>query len=337
MWDADPTASHDVLQGLLAAAGPLPPVPLLGSDSDDDAGGSARAPGGGGGGGVGGGGVAASRLLGGGLLLSWNGSCALVWRPHDCARLRALGRLCASPVGLCAARLATRGKAAAVPLVLSDEELAVAAGVAAQAWRTAAVDSRSGAAMPLEALLEASAARAVAAGGARAAAALRLRRLVFGDLWRRGYRCTAGLKFGCDYLAYTADASCVHAAFMVIVRRDGGGGGGDIAALDLVAKSRVATTALKICVMAFGDEGTGRVRYAAFKRMGPGSAIFEAVAAAAAAAAATEAARADGTLVSAASTRAEASAAPAAPLADDASALAFLPEAAVQAMLLDRG
>jgi hypothetical protein len=70
---------------------------------------------------------------------------------------------------------------------------------------------------------------------------------------------------------------------MVIVAAEGEG----IALLDLVARSRVATTALKVCVMAWADPEIsiddtkkeadlvgGTVRYAAFKRMGPGTAIF---------------------------------------------------------------
>jgi len=65
---------------------------------------------------------------------------------------------------------------------------------------------------------------------------------------------------------------------MVIVKTDDGEKG-DIAPLDLVAKSRVATTVVKICVMAYGNPETGHVRYACFKRMGPGSAIFVAASA----------------------------------------------------------
>ena len=310
----------DVAAGLVtSAAGVLPPIPLLVDDdsADDDDPDASSA-----------------------LLLSWNGSCAFVWRAADCARLRALGRLCASPVGLCAARLATRGKAAAVPLVLSDEELAVAAGAAAAAWRTRAVDSRTGAPLACGDLLAASA--------ARAPPGWRARRAVFADLWRRGYRCTSGLKFGVDYLAYTADASHVHAAFMVIVREDRGDA--DIAALDLVAKARVATTALKICVMAYGcgDGGGGgaaagdaaaRVRYAAFKRMGPGSAVFEAVAVAAPRAAAEAVAAAATAAANAAAAAASVPAHPPAPEnadADDASALTYVPAGAVDA-LIDRG
>lgn len=280
------------------------------------------------------------------LVIAFNGSVCLLWNPADCARVRSLGRLCASPVGLCPAKVATRGKAAAVPIVLNDEELYVATQVATH-WRAQIVDTRTGRPADARAILAANAAR-------DASGMPHVRRRVFADLWRRGYRCTNGLKFGCDWLSYTADASQVHAAFMVIVRRERrataavagkagaegeGEGEGDIAPLDLVAKSRVATAALKICVMAYasaepdadvdadaattgagaaaaatgaggssaaaGDGGVDRsvVRYAAFKRMGPGSAVFQsasallarsAKAAAAAAAASTAASGSDG-------------------------------------------
>jgi len=203
----------------------------------------------------------------------YNGSVCMVWNPSHCARLRALGRLCATPIGLCSAKIATRGKAAAVPLLLNDEELWVCCMVATD-WAIRILDSRTGALVDRAALFaKAAPVAADADAGFRHA-----RRLVFADLWRRGYRCTNGLKFGCDYLSYTADASQVHAAFMVIVRQDDGEDA-DIAPMDLVAKSRVATTALKICVMAYGNTRTGAVKYAAFKRMGPGSAVFQAASA----------------------------------------------------------
>ena len=194
------------------------------------------------------------------LVLSYTGAQCLIWSAADCARVRSIGRLCVSPIGLCSAKLATRGKAAAVPVVLNDEELWVCCAVATH-WRVTVLDMRTGRAVPAASILGAAAA-------ADRSGFIHVRRLVFADLWQRGYRCTSGLKFGCDYLSYTADASQVHAAFMVIVRRerddgaDGGGAGGEISPLDLVAKSRVATTALKICVMAYGDTRTGRVRYA---------------------------------------------------------------------------
>jgi tRNA splicing endonuclease len=195
------------------------------------------------------------------LLLVLSGGAALVWRPEDCARLRSLGRLSAAPIGQCAARAASRGKSAAVPLALSDEELHVV--LHELRWPLQLLDGGSGAAIADCAPL--------AAPGAGAA----VRRAVYADLWRRGYRLTPGLKFGCDYLAYAADASAVHAGFMVIVRAARARGAA-IAAADLVARSRVATTALKTCVMAYGDAATGAVAYAAFKRMGPGSAVFAA-------------------------------------------------------------
>lgn len=235
------------------------------------------------------------------LSIAFNGSVCLIWNPADCARVRSLGRLCASPIGLCPAKVATRGKAAAVPVVLNDEELFVATQVATN-WKVQIVDTRTGRPADPRTILAANAA-------SDPSGMPNVRRRVFADLWRRGYRCTNGLKFGCDWLSYTADASQVHAAFMVIVRRErragsgfvgisskaGGGSGsgehdegrgdgeGDIAPLDLVAKSRVATAALKICVMAYAsadhDDGGHRdddaVRYAAFKRMGPGSAVFQ--------------------------------------------------------------
>ena len=267
------------------------------------------------------------------LVLSYTGAQCLIWSAADCARVRSIGRLCVSPIGLCSAKLATRGKAAAVPVVLNDEELWVCCAVATH-WRVTVLDMRTGRAVPAASILGAAAA-------ADRSGFIHVRRLVFADLWQRGYRCTSGLKFGCDYLSYTADASQVHAAFMVIVRRerddgaDGGGAGGEISPLDLVAKSRVATTALKICVMAYGDTRTGRVRYAAFKRMGPGSAVFRAASAllqrSAADAGGDEAARGAGASAASASTGAAAAIDCDDAALDDAAlvseSLSFLPEA----------
>ncbi len=183
-----------------------------------------------------------------------------------------------TPIGLCMAKVSTRGKAAAVPVVLSDEELFTAW---VNGW-VRAVDERGdpcdvGKHLALVAEVDPS---------------VRAKRAVFYDLWRHGYAMTNGLKFGVNFLAYRGDPTAVHAAFMVIVVEEGAG----IAILDLVARSRVATTALKTCVVAWaGDQGAAEtpssssssvlltpvhrlacatVRYAAFKRMGPGTALF---------------------------------------------------------------
>lgn len=227
------------------------------------------------------------------LLVTYNGSVAMVWSSHDCARLRSLGRLCCSPVGLCAAKVATRGKAAAVPVVLNDEELYIMLGVCDTKWGILVVDSKTGRRLDKNLVMIASGLAQCSPTPTRdEVEAVLVRRLVFADLWRRGYRCTPGLKFGVDFLSYTADASQVHAGFMVIIKSEAASGrvttAGDIAPMDLVAKSRVATTALKICVMAYGNVESscspsglgsivrGKTRFAAFKRMGPGHAIFTA-------------------------------------------------------------
>jgi tRNA splicing endonuclease len=263
-----------------------------------------------------GGPVASARFSGGNVFL---------WDPADIVRLRTRGHVAVTPVGLCSAKVATRGKAAAVPVLLSDEELYVC-------WRNGwvtHVPSTSSAPVPPTSSSSSSAAAGTkrkAGGGpdsssssspspsstglvdigahlAAVAAAERarwgpsgsptlLRRTVFFDLWRRGYCITNGLKFGVHFLAYRSDPTAVHAAFMVIAAREGEG----IAPLDLVARARVATTALKTCVVAWADVGGGGgggggsgeassssssssssvrpVRYAAFKRMGPGTALF---------------------------------------------------------------
>jgi hypothetical protein len=265
-----------------------------------------------------------------------------LWSPREVQRLRARGRLAVTPVGACGAKAATNGKAAAVPALLSDEELfachvsgllppgSVRAppppdGPASAPRGAGAADVGSILGRALRREIEL--ARARAAGGfcsggqSQPPPPSALRRLVFLDLWRKGYSCTNGLKFGVDFLCYRGDPTAVHAAFMVIVASEAdatgaagpgsavgtglphgrvlagsagetglaGDAGSGIALLDLVARSRVATTALKICVMAWAspqieeiggaDDGEahlvgGSVRYAAFKRMGPGTAMF---------------------------------------------------------------
>jgi len=184
----------------------------------------------------------------------------LVWDADAAARLRRAGGLAVSPIGLCPAKLGTGGKAAAVPVVLSDAEAATAHANGWLVGEDGVTGRRDG--VDLTTLLAA----AVAARPQLAAT-----RLVHYDLWAAGYRTTTGLKFGVDFLAYLGDPSEVHAAFMVVVAPEGAG----IAPLDLVARSRVATTALKTCVLAYADVAAGTVRYTAFKRMGPGTAIFD--------------------------------------------------------------
>ena len=259
-----------------------------------------------------------------------------LWSPREVQRLRARGRLAITPIGACGAKAATNGKAAAVPALLSDEELfachvsgllppgSVRApppsdGPAGNSRGVGAADVGSILGRALRREIElARAAGGYSGGGPPPPSALR--RLVFLDLWRKGYSCTNGLKFGVDFLCYRGDPTAVHAAFMVIVASEADASGAaapgsatgpglprlaalaehttgsgrahvglGIALLDLVARSRVATTALKICVMAWAspqieevggaEDGEahlagGSVRYAAFKRMGPGSAMF---------------------------------------------------------------
>jgi tRNA splicing endonuclease len=182
----------------------------------------------------------------------------LIWDAKDAIRLRGQGKLAVSAVGMCPLKLHTKGKAAAVPVILSHEELYTAY---TNKW-IQVTDSVTGTDVDVGPDLA-----AAVAGDPR----LALKRAVFIVLWRNGYRTTNGIKFGVDYLAYTADPSVVHAPFMIIVDEEGG----LIAPLDLVGRARVATTALKTCVMAYANPATGAVRYEAFRRIGPGGAVFE--------------------------------------------------------------
>jgi tRNA splicing endonuclease len=85
------------------------------------------------------------------------------------------------------------GKAAAVPAILSDEELFL---VVALGWATL-LDAATDARLDPAAVLAASFARA---SGSPLQA--RLKRATFADLWAKGYRMTSGIKFGVDWLAY---------------------------------------------------------------------------------------------------------------------------------------
>jgi tRNA splicing endonuclease len=184
----------------------------------------------------------------------------LLWDIDHIARLRSFGKMAVTAIGSCSTKTATRGKAAALPVMLSDEETCALIGAG---WARVVDAVGNDIANPMAPLL---AATAEPSGNFRAC-----RRLVFRDLWTRGYLLTNGIKFGCDYLCYRADPTAVHAAFMVVVEQEGNG----IRPLSLTAVARVATTALKIAVVAWADSRAGTVRYAAFKRMGPGTAIFK--------------------------------------------------------------
>jgi tRNA splicing endonuclease len=216
-----------------------------------------------------------------------------VWAADDIVRLRSRGRVAITPIGQCALKTSTRGKAAAIPALLGDEEV----------WTF----GRNG----WIRMYDAATGREVDVGAELVAATARcstrdlLRRAAFYDLWSKGYALTNGIKFGVDYLAYRGDPTTCHAAFMVQVMAEGE----PITPLALLGRSRVATTALKICVLAYADldagmgtgmglnteahagqageatdggaapahlrgMGVGRVRYEAFKRMGPGTAVF---------------------------------------------------------------
>lgn len=208
------------------------------------------------------------------------GYVPLIWSPTDCVRLRGEGGVAISPVGLCPTKVSTNAKAAAVPAALSDEELYLTHSLGWLACTDAATGAPFDAAVALEHAI-------TSARDDEHRRRIRLKRAAFADLWVRGYRMTAGLKFGVDYLAYRADPSVCHAAFMVRVLP----AGSDVTPLDLVARARVATTTLKTAVLAYvqlpppgsgSGEGTAaapEVRYEAFKRMGPGHAVFAAASA----------------------------------------------------------
>lgn len=216
-----------------------------------------------------------------------------VWSVPDIVKLRVQGHLAVSPIGACPTKTATRGKAAAAPALLSDEELYIGSSCG---WLHV-TEAGSGAEVDI-------ASHMLSLLTSQSHSKRSLRCAVARDLWSSGYRLTNGLKFGCDFLAYRADPSMVHAAFMVIVVPAHEG----IAPLDLVARSRVASAALKTCVIAWVDAAAAAsaaravlaprsasaasaaaaaataasapaptvpvVTYAAFRRMGPGTAIF---------------------------------------------------------------
>ena len=202
------------------------------------------------------------------LVASPSGMTCLVWSYDDCVRLRRKWRVAVSPIGNCPQKIATNGKLAATPVVVEDDVLWMGAHL--NWWRI--TDSSSGAVVSPWTVLDNNARRT------SNPQVLLLHRAVFADLWAKGYRMTNGIKFGVDYLAYRADPSMCHAAFMVLVMPLGADGSATIAPLDLVTRSRVATTALKICVLAYVDTrpgGQDAVSFAAFRRMGPGHVSFQ--------------------------------------------------------------
>jgi len=199
-------------------------------------------------------------VLGTAVSVSNAGDRYFMWDASEIARLRTRGHLAITAIGSCALKTSTRGKTAALPVMLSDEEICVLV----EAGWCRVVDSSG-----LEIPGVSSRLKSLVVGCPTGQQALR--RLAFRDLWLRGYCLTNGVKFGVDYLCYRDDPTAVHAAFMVVVLKEGCG----VRTLSLTAISRVATTALKIAVVAWVDTAKGTVRYAAFKRMGPGSAIFQ--------------------------------------------------------------
>jgi tRNA-intron lyase len=237
-------------------------------------------------------------VLGDPVTIAAAGDRYFMWDALEVARLRTRGHLAITAIGSCAMKTSTRGKAAALPVMLSDEE----ACVLLEAGWARMVDALGSPVADANARLAAEVAGDPT--GVRS-----LRRLAFRDMWLRGYCLTNGVKFGCDYLCYRDDPTAVHAAFMVVVLREGSG----VRTLSLTAVARVATTALKIAVVAWVDPHARTVRYAAFKRMGPGSAIFQDARAAGsegeAAAAAAAAAGAAGAAASSSSSSSAAAAA----------------------------
>jgi tRNA-intron lyase len=212
----------------------------------------------------------------------------LIWKVEDCVRLRGKHRVACTPLGACEARLQSNGKLAAIPVALNDDELQLCLQ---QKW-IRVIDGLSHKELSEEEVIRLT---------HTTDTNMLLRRLVFADLWAKGYRTTNGVKFGTDYLAYHGDPSTCHAAFMVSVVAE------SLVATpqELVGRARVATTAHKICVIAYADLAAGTVRYEAFKRMGPGTVSFQTasatLAALAAAAAATSAEASEASAVEAAS------------------------------------
>ena len=77
-----------------------------------------------------------------------------------------------------------------------------------------------------------------------------MKQAVFDDLTAKDYWVTLGVKFGADFLAYTADPLTCHAKYLVIVLPENES---KIAATHLVQAERVANTVKKNLLVAFGS------------------------------------------------------------------------------------
>lgn len=181
-----------------------------------------------------------------------------VWNPEDIVWLRRSGKIALTPVGACPMKTATRGKAAAVPALLTDEEMFTCVS---KGW-VKLYDTNN---REIDAKIHMEHVVCNDKSGI-----MQRKRIAYKKLTELGYAMTNGIKFGCDYLAYRADPTGVHADFMVSVLPEGAG----IPAMWLTSLSRVATTALKTAVIAWVDVQQGSVRFAAFRRMGPGTTVF---------------------------------------------------------------
>jgi len=87
-----------------------------------------------------------------------------------------------------------------------------------------------------------------------------IKRLVFRDLWQKGFYLTDGSKFGGDYLVYPGDPIQFHAKYVVICCED------PISAMDekdLVARSRLGTSVKKTVLLATCQDE--EIKYKAIK------------------------------------------------------------------------
>jgi tRNA-intron endonuclease len=84
---------------------------------------------------------------------------------------------------------------------------------------------------------------------------------VYGDLRRKGYVVTPGIKFGCDLSVYERGPGIDHAPFLFEVRLPSD----TFDAPDIVRAGRLATTVKKRFVFAIADPSDGNIDYLSLK------------------------------------------------------------------------